>query len=255
MPELDEKDFIHEEYGKDPAPFWVWSFIVLLASVLIWLLTLWYGHVMDNQAEQNPFLQVTNREFSLFLWQNPEYMRVHVKNKAGYLPAFKYIEKIGLDPEKAEEMVQAPPEVLFLYHTWHRLLGNVVFERPIYWDQFIVFLNDAEEWKPQYWPDAPAGYVTLVNGGNHSGNMQGLPLHVFPREVRQAFVGWLNYFKEGELINAMRPNDEELADFLEKHPQYKRSLWSQIVDGYLQSSDELAPFLRAAIFNEGRIGH
>ncbi len=260
MKKLEEKDFIQEEYGKDPTPFWVWSFIVLLVSALIWLLMLWYSNVMDRAAEQNPFLQVSNRDFSLFLLQNPEHMRVHVTNKSGYLPGFRYVDKVGLDLASAENIVEAPPEVLFLYHTWHRLLGDVVFNRPLFFDQFTAFLNDAEEWKPENWSQAPLEYVALIQSGNYAGDLQELPLTTFPKEVRQALIGWLNYFKEGEQINQIRPTYAEIESFLLLHPQYQRSLWCQIKDGYLKGLyvkdiqeevplEELAPFLRAALFN------
>ena len=95
--------------GRIPTPFWVWSFIVLLATALIWAMMLWYNNVMSEEREQNPFLQVTNRAFSLYLWQNPQHMRVHARNKIGYLPGFLYTEKVGLDPKASEEYVSAPP--------------------------------------------------------------------------------------------------------------------------------------------------
>ena len=93
-------------------------------------------------------------------------------------------------------MSRRPPETLFLYHTWDRLLGAICFRRPISAEEFAAFLKDAEEWHPKNWADAPAAYAALVESDFTDDLQDRLPL-----QVRQAFVGWRNYFKEGEEIN------------------------------------------------------
>lgn len=252
--ELDEKDFIQEEYGKDPTPFWIWSFIVLLITALVWGIMLWYNHTMSQGAEQNRFLQVTNREFSLFLWQNPHHMRVHAKNKGGYLPGFHYLEKVGMDVSALQDYVSAPSEILFLYHAWERLLGDVVFKRPIPTDQFAEFLNHAEEWQPKYWTAAPRGYAELVES-DYAGDLQDR----LPVEVKQAFIGWCNFFKEGEQINQKEWTYADLERVLALYPGYRRNLWCHLEPNYLKSypgqmeelipANEITPFLRVALYN------
>src|SRR6476620_911156 len=143
--ELSEKDFIHEEYGRNPFPFWGWIGAVIGFSLIFsWGLST-YTNTLERQITDSPFLQVTNREMSLFLWQNPQHMRVHVKKKNGYLPAFEYAERIGLNPEYADDYVVAPPELLFLYHTWHRLLGDSYIPRYISGKEFSLFLTAVPE--------------------------------------------------------------------------------------------------------------
>lgn len=274
--ELAEKDFIHEEYGRNPFPFWGWLLAVIAFTALFsWGLST-YTDTLSHQYADSPFLRVTNRQISLFLWQNPSHMRAHAKNKNGYLPAFQYAEKIGLNPDYADDYAIAPPELLFLYHTWHRLVSNEFPLRSISTEEFQVFLVDVEEWQPRYWKEAPQGYVELVNSLAEYGDrdLNSLSESVLPLPVRQAFIGWKNYFYEGDRINAFKPTLSEVVAFLKKYPHYARPYWKNIVgQGYLQSlydnqghlksidnlldvdlkssisEQELAPFLRVALYN------
>ena len=118
--ELNENKFIAEQYSKNPSPFWIWLGVIAAFGLLIWVGQNWYYQWIEKRLVENPFLQVTNREMSLFLWQNPEHMRVNVKQKTGYLSAFQYTDKLTVEPLLADNYVEAPPELLFLYHTWHR---------------------------------------------------------------------------------------------------------------------------------------
>ncbi len=262
--ELSEKDFIHEEYGRNPFPFWGWLIAVLGFSLLFSLALSKYTAVLSDQYADSPFLRVTNREISLFLWQNPNHMRAHVKSKNGYLPAFQYAEKIGLNPEYADDYVQAPPELLFLYHTWHRLLSDEFPIRAISAEEFQVFLEDVEEWQPRYWNQAPKEYVHLTEdlGSYGKKNLNLLPAEILPIRVRQAFIGWKNYFYEGDKINEMVVAENELEKFIKQYPHYARNYWRNIAgDSYLKTftlkgpaepvlSEQIAPFLRVALFNE-----
>jgi len=79
-----------------------------------------------------------------------------------------------------------------------------------------------------------------------------------PLDVRIAFQGWENYFKDKEAINQIKVTRKQLQEFLESHPHYARNYWRNIVPNYLKghgeedselSPDELTPFLRTALFN------
>ncbi len=259
---LDEKDFIHEEFSKNPLPFWGWLAAVLFFTFLFSGAVFFYYSSLARQYSGNPFLQVTNREMSVFLWQNPQFMRAHVKSKNGYLPAFEYAERIGLKPEYAEDYVIAPPDLLFLYHTWDRLIGNDYIPRFISGKELSTFLSAAPEWTSRYWQQAPESYLVLIDTlSNHlEENLNLLDLNTFPLQVRQAFVGWKNYFFEGNEINKRQSSHEEVTKLLAIYPKYGKPFWSNIVgSSYLRnfghgssgpiSSDELSPLLRAALFN------
>lgn len=267
-PQLSEKDFIHEPSSKDKFPFWLWGILFTMVVSLLWGSYSWYTQKITNEIESNPFLQVTNRQMSLFLWQFPEFMRINVKSgKSGYLPGFQYVQKISLEPEMADQYVSAPPELLFLYHTWDRLLNPEFVPRPIQLSEFKEFLLYAVEWQPQYWLKAPPDYVKFANSLLE--NKNDLPknlTHAAPKEVIQAFQGWKNFFKEGEAINHVKATYAKMSDFLKVAPHYARPFWRNIMleqyPHYLKSittengsskeeipSNELAPFLRVAFFN------
>src|SRR5271154_2343172 len=99
---LQEKDFIQESYTKNPFPIWLWFFIVITITALLWGGGSWYTKRMNQEIRSSPFLQVTNRQLSLFLWQFPEYMRANARTKNGYLPGFQYQEKISVFPDVAD---------------------------------------------------------------------------------------------------------------------------------------------------------
>ena len=141
MRELQEKDFIQERYEKDPYPFWLWFFILAAFTFSLWFVEGWFLKELRTDYKNNPFLQVTNREMSVFLWQFPEKMRINAPNKGSYLPAFQYEQKLSLFPDKADTWVSAPPELLFLYHTWKRQVGDVWFPRKIGRSEFIEFIK------------------------------------------------------------------------------------------------------------------
>lgn len=262
---LSEKNFIHEEYPKHPYRFWIWFAIIAGVTYLLWLLFFWYSTTLTQQVESSPFLQVTNRQISLFVLQNPEFMRSQAKNKTGYLPGFQYVDRIGIDVPYADDYAIAPPEVLFLYHTWHRLLSESYPERLISPKEFREFLDYSQEWQPKNWREAPQGYVKLVAELPQTDiqDLSALPRDVMPQDVRLAFIGWKNFFKEGDQINAVRPSFDEMDAFLKEYPHYAFNYWRNIVGkNYLKSyaepkankagqisEDELAPFLRAAFYN------
>lgn len=278
-PQLSEKDFIQEQYKKNPYPLWLILFLLAAFVALVWQGKSWYAGFVNENVAESPFLQVTNRNFSLFLWENPDYMRVNAKNKANYLTGFQYMDKVSVEPEFADRYVVAPPEVIFRYHTWNRLVSREYTPRPISIPEFVEFLASAEEWDPKNWPSAPPEYVALVDGISKRNilvdfskkdaivtNLQTLPDATMPQVVKRAFQGWKNYYKEGDLINRVKPTFEEMDAFLDTHPHYARNFWKNIVEGayphYLESlssgkfekqndvpNQEMTPFLKVAIFN------
>jgi len=84
--------------------------------------------------------------------------------------------------------------------------------------------------------------------------------------VRQAFRGWENYFRDREAINDYYPTYQQVRDFLEKYPHYARNYWRNLEQtdylktltfgeyqgGVLVAVDQLAPFLKAALYNDHR---
>ncbi len=266
---LLEKDFIQESYSKNPFPIWLWFFIVITITALIWGGRSWYAEKMGEEIQSSPFLQVTNRQFSVFLWQFPEHLRVNTKTKSGYLTGFQYENKIGPFLNSVEDYVVAPPELIFLYHTWNRLISNEFTPRPIPLDEFKAFMNYSEEWKPNNWPEAPRPYINLFDSlakENAPKDLNDIPDDVLPRQIKQAFQGWKNYFKEGNDINRAKPTYAELQEFIRTHPHYARNYWRNIVEyktpHYLYTftfgkfdpketvpNEEMTAFLRVAIFN------
>jgi hypothetical protein len=258
-PSLAEKDFIHEGYSKHPLPMWLWLFLATATLGLLWGIANWYSDKINLIFKESPFLQVTNRDLSLFLWQNPEFMRINVKEKGNYLPGFKYLDKVTIDVAYADQYAVAPPELLFRFHTWDRLLKNEFTEGSIQLQNFRNFLSYAEEWHPNYWPEAPRKYVELIKTLPESTieDLSTLSNRELPLEVRIAFQGWKNYFIDGEAINTFSVTYSQLNEFLASHPNYARNYWQNIVTNYLKNvvdeekvpSDELASFLRVALFN------
>lgn len=266
--ELSEKDFIQDDKPKKNLPFWVWLSVCVFLLCLLWGGSSWYAEKMNLQYEKSPFLQVTNREFSLFLWQFPERMRASVANKTGYLPGFQFMQKVSLDLTQSENYVIAPPELIFLYHTWNRQISDEFSLRPIPYKEFIEFLDYAEEWQPKNWPAAPAGYKELIEKLPTliTENLATLPESSLPLVVRKAFQGWKNYTKEGDAINAVTPTFKEMISFLETHPKYARNFWRNILfdthpkyletftssklefDGDIPKA-ELASFLKVGFYN------
>jgi hypothetical protein len=269
---LQEKDFIQESYSKNPFPFWLWLFFGAIIASLLWGGLSWYQNTAAKHMTTSPFLQVTNRQMSLFLWQFPEYMRINTKlPKSNYLPGFQYQNKISMELAFADDYVVAPPGIIFMYHTWDRLISKEIFPRAITVPEFQEFLNYCEEWKPRNWPNAPKEYVQFISNFPASTNLedlQKLSSSVLPLEVRQAFQGWKNYVKEGDLITNLNPSYRDTIAFLREAPHYNRNYWrnpvKEVSPNYLLSifndkvnettqgsvpKNEVVPFLKLAIFN------
>lgn len=186
-------------------------------------------------------------------------MRINAPAKTAYMPGFQYQEKVSLDLSFADDYVIAPPQVIFKYHAWHRLVSGEFTQRLISATEFKEFLQYSEEWLPQNWPEAPSDYASLVkNLDNESDLTTQLPL-----QVKQAFQGWKNYFKEGVSVNALSITYQQLYGFLAKNPHYSRNYWRNIAgNNYLLSilkppdnqldsvpREEIPPFLRVALYN------
>ncbi len=246
MDKLSEENFIQEKKGGSSGIVWMAMLLLTGAFLLIFTSVDWSVKQTQIQIEKSPFLRVTNRDFSLFLWQHTDFMRPHIKKRTGYLPGFHLLPKVTPKPEKAEDWVVAPPEILFRYHLWNRLLRGYTYPRDISPKDFRKFLNYAEEWQPQYWAKTPKEYDLSK------------PL---PKDVQRAFVGWKNYFDEGDLINQAVYTVGQVREFLNKYPHYQRSYWKNLFPDYLltleneQNPDVIIPkeefpsFLRVALYN------
>lgn len=269
---LSEKDFIQNGWRLTSLPFWLWIFLMAALIGVIYGTSSWYQGIINQEKKHNPFLEVTNRQFSVFLWQFPSFMRVNAPRKTGYLPGFLATSE-NFNLATAEEFVTAPPDLIFLYHTWHRLLAFDFTSRPIPAPELAEFLEQLPEWQPKNWKDAPGDYAKLIETKKYAGidNLGMLPETEFPLIVKQAFIGWKNYFKEGPKINELHPTFGQVKAFLEKHPTYARPYWRNIdvvatqqiagldyLLGFLNGkfepdavipNDQLAPFLKVALFN------
>lgn len=265
-PELQEKDFIQEGYRKNPFPFWLWLFLLTAILAILWGGSAWYSDRISSIFMENPFLQVTNRQLSLFLWQNPEFMRINSKQKSGYLTGFHYVDNVTMELASADHYAVAPPEVLFRYHTWSRLIKDESPLGKISRNEFRKFLDEVPEWQPTYWTHAPKEYEKMIQElpSSSKGDLSTLDQSVLPRDVRIAFQGWRNYFKDGEAINQVKPTFVQMRQFLTSYPHYARNFWRNIVadsnPDYLKdlasSSGEgvvpanaMSSFLKVAIFN------
>jgi hypothetical protein len=236
---------------------------VIAIFTILWAGGTWLYQQRQTKVEENPFLNVTNREMSLFLWQNPEYMRIHNSGKTGYLPGFHASGKVNPMLESVNDFAAAPPEVLFQYHTWKRLLGDYTFPRPIPIDEFKEFLSSSPEWSPENWKQAPTEYMQFIKEIDlmKVADLQTLPREVLPVSLRQAFLGWKNYYREGDLINKAVPTRGEMRAFLEQYPNFARHNWRNLHPEYLRSlesaseddqplsNEELTSFLRAGYYN------
>lgn len=269
---LLEKDFIHEGRLWGPLPAWIWIFLLSILIICVTGMYNWYGARINQEKMKEPFLEVTNRQFSVFLWQFPSFLRINSPIKTGYLPGFKS-DGEGIQLSAVEEFVSAPPELIFLYHTWSRLLASEYTPRPISAKSFEEFLNQTQEWLPAYWKNAPKEYVEMIKSEKYKEleDLQTLSEVQLPLVVRQSFQGWKNYFEEGPDINALQPSFGEIEEFLKQHPHYARNYWRNIdtiakqpvagmnyLAGFLKSpinaqeevpKDQLTPFLKVALFN------
>lgn len=260
--EIPDDKLINDSFRKNPFPAWLIFALIAALAAILWGGGSYLFEIKKDLIQENPFLQVTNREFSLFLWQNPEYMRANVSSKTGYLPGFQYMDKLSIEPGEADQYVSAPPEVLFLYHVWSRLVSREFSPRSILANEFKDFLAYSKEWQPKNWPNAPKDYKEIVDNLPTSG----IIIQKLPLEVQQAFIGWKNFFMEGSKINEVRPTIEEMKKFLNRFPHYARNYWRNIVSKgrpqYLQSlnksnedadkelpENEITGFLRVAYYN------
>lgn len=267
--EIPNRNLASNKLKPNPYPTWFWLFIIGIIAMVAWGIWSWHATAVAEKRSHSLFLKVTNRQFSLFLWQNPQFMRVNAKDKSDYLPGFQYLRKVSVEPELAEELVVAPSDLLFRYHTWHRLLKPEFIARPIPNAEFMEFLAYALEWHPRNWPQAPEGYGTFIRSLPSIGAEDDLsvyPLSSLPQEVREAFQGWKNYTKEADAINQLQITYEDLRTFIAAHPNYARNYWRNIVakdhPEYLKAftlgnfdpnatvpPEALTPFLKIALYN------
>lgn len=272
QPPLSEKNFIQNGWSFTSLPFWLWIFLLAVTVSLIWGSLGWYEGFMQNFKKRDPFLEVTNREFSVFLWQFPSFMRINASQKTGYLPGFLTTSQ-NFDAKTAEDFVSAPPDLIFLYHTWHRLLAPEFIGRSISPKEFEDFLDQLPEWKPENWTKAPEDYAQFIHSKSYLkvSDLLTLPNSTLPLIVRQSFIGWKNYFIEGAQINELKPTYSQIKTFLVSYPNYARNYWRNIQEinhqkvagleylkGFTEGAfipdanvpkDELSSFLKVALYN------
>lgn len=259
---LNEKDFIQPEPGRI-VPAWVWFFILLLFCGMLLQFFVWIWHGKKNQTvqvAQAPFYQVTNRDMSLFLWQNQAFLQKKDPSDKRYLPAFDTHEGVALETDLADQLVIGPPELLFRYHTWVRQVKNEFSNTPIPVDEFLKFLAYAKEWLPANWPQAPEGYQKLVPSlpQRTTTDLSTLSYADLPLDVRLAYQGWQNHFVHGLEIERAEYTNPDVMKFLLAHPHYARNFWRNIYPDYLKSlatnkgsipDKELPSFFRQALYN------
>lgn len=245
---------------ENPYPFWFWLFLVVIIITLVIGMQSWIRETF-TAVPRGPFTEVTNRDFSLFLWQHPEYMRVNATTKAGYLTGFQ--DEGSIKKGSADQYVVVLPEVLFRYHTWKRQVKSEFPSRRIDGREFLEFLQQVSEWDPQNWPAAPVAYATMVDKLPNIDDLQNLPKETLPVDVQLAFIGWKNYFKEQKAIQETTPTYAQMQSFLAQYPHYARNYWKNITsDQYLRTlalgnfssdhiipNEELALFLKIALYN------
>ncbi len=266
MEPLSEKDFIQ---NKNPYPIWIWIFLLVVVSGMFYqFASIYWGGSAQQEIQQEPFYRVTNREMSLFLWQNPQYMRSNAVDKGGYLPGFDTIDQIALDTSASDLYAIAPPELFFLYHVWDRLVRDQFSNTPISPREFRQFLSFSKEWQPANWPQAPSGYRKFIADIQQyqTENLADLSTDLLPQDVRIAFQGWKNVIIQIEKIRVIRPTYTQMESFLRAYPHYARNYWQNIektrTPNYLLSfsknilrgddlvpRDEMTPFLMQAFFN------
>lgn len=263
--EINDEDLGKGSINRDFKPLWLSLLLVLVVAGSIAAYQVLVDKAFKNRQSMTPFLQVKNRDFSIFLFQNPQFMRANTKEKTGYLPGFRE-DNVRLDPIHADDYVVVSPRVLFRYHVSNSLLGKDVPDRPILVQDFRDFLATLEEWLPRYWEDAPEKYQSLITKlGDLPGDqdLRKQPEEVLPRKVRQAFFGWKNYFEEGEKINQLASSRSEMEAFLRDYPQFGSNYWGNILQKHYPNYSELMddlpqviparalpPFVRVALFNQ-----
>lgn len=274
-PRLEEKNFINEDYQKDPYPLWLWLAMVAIVAAFFWGMQGWINKDVMEHISNSPFLQVTNRQLSLFLWQFPEFMRINAKQKEGYLPGFEYQDKkVNIKQGMSEMYASAPPEVLFMFHTWSRLLRPELSLREFSAAEFKQFLGEFPEWSPENWPEGPSSYKAFIDKMDSlSAEQFASQSKALPIDIQIAVTGWKNFFFEGTEIDAVSPTLSQVKAFLERHPHYARNYWINIVNDerpkYLASlsktgakngtkngankvlaQDEMTGFFKAGFYND-----
>ena len=263
--QIQDKDLATKRPPKrDLSTFLVWIAVFATAVLLLWGYSGFLIDFAKVETENKPFLQVTNRQMSLFLWQFPNLLRQNVASRGEYLTGFELETRVGIKPGYADQRAIAPPEVLFLFHTWDRLIKEEFIERSISKSEFFEFLIQCPEWLPENWKNSSEEYARTISSLDilPQQNLSTLSKVALPMDVRMAFQGWKNFFSEGDFINFYQSTYADLKRFLEKSPHYARNYWINLVKkdypNYLAtfgkdeekiSSKDIPPFVKVALFN------
>lgn len=267
--ELKEEDFIQDEFKQSPNPYLLAIFFLAIITILITAIHTWYAEHQSAYRKTSPFYQVTNRDFSLFLLQNPRFLNQNVSNKEAYLPGLQYLKKLQSNLKDADNLVDAPDQMIFYYQTWNRLIDYPPPPRTIPVGEYKDFLSQYEEWTPVYWRNATRDYEELyrqIQNGTAPQNLATVSKLALPDDAREAFIGWKNAIMEKEELEKFRPTFALLKEFLDKYPNFQRNYWFNILKAsdwsYLETisfdkydptgnvpEDQIAPFLQIALFN------
>lgn len=251
-----------------PNPFLIGIFFVAILVIIVSSIQTWYVEYTAAHQKKSPFYQVTNRDFTLFLRENPNFLNKNISSKEAFLPGVEFIKQVSSNVETADDLINAPDDILFEYWTWNRLIDYPPPKRAIPLDEFQQFLKDYPEWTPIYWRSSPRSYDELYHdilAGKAPKELSGK----LPDDVREAFIGWKNFTVEKEEIEKFDPTFGELKNFLATYPNFRRNYWINIVaasdPNYLETYsfanytlddkvplDQIAPFLQIALFNDAK---
>ncbi len=248
----------------NPMPLWLWILIIVGVFAFLWTGLNRIAISIADKREITFSKDITNRDISLFLWQNPKYMRIFAIKKSGYLPGFQSKGRVTPNLATVDDVAKGTQELIYLYTTWKILIGDYQNMRKIAVSEYQEFLSYAQEWYPQNWKKAPEDYRYLIEELDTLDieDMQSLPLSTFPKGARNAFFGWKNFFKEKEQIDQQIITFSDMLNFLEKYPNYSRNHWRNIypkyLEGFLEKSvdlqkqipeDQMQDFLKIGFFN------
>lgn len=256
---LDEKEPQQQQEGspKDPNFLWIWLAVAAAAVTLLWGLSAWWGKSSSSSAAEKNGPQrevVTNRQFALFLGQFPEFTPKGNPQRI-------------LEASHAQESVSASDEQLFYYHTWQRQIGQDEPLRPIPATLLRQFLLAFPQWKQVNDSSSYTQYLKQLLE-NQDSTTAIVDKAIIPFELQLAVQNWRNKTQEAEQIASAQYTHEQVAKFLQRYPHFARNYWQNVLKAqyphYLLSfspeapkapnsnvvaEEELAPFLRQALYN------
>src|ERR1700733_7357205 len=97
--------------------FPVWASILAFVALALIIYGVIYSLQHLKQGQNPPqFAQVTNRQYSLFLWQNPQYMSFHLPRRLHQVPGYLDRRNLFADPTVADAFFDISAEMLYVDH-------------------------------------------------------------------------------------------------------------------------------------------